>query len=122
VRGIESVYGSVYDSDVSLLPRGSTEDEDVDSSLIEEEKSQPRLAQKRVRILPQARSEYGREFEQPRATPKPPKMPEGRKNRNNSFLWTPKERESQREKELEQQRGGTLWMLLKGGSNGREED
>jgi hypothetical protein len=122
VRGIESVYGSVYDSDVSLLPRGSTEDEDVDSSLIEEEKSQPRLAQKRVRILPQARSEYGREFEQPRATPKPPKMPEGRKNRNNSFLWTPKERESQREKELERQRGGTLWMLLKGGSNGREED
>jgi hypothetical protein len=122
VKGVESVYGSVYDSDVSLLPRGSIEDEDVDSSLIEEEKPQPQLAEKRVRILPQARREYGREFEQPRATPKPPKMPEGRKNRNNSSLWTPEERESHRVKELERQRGGTLRMLLKGGSNGRAED
>jgi hypothetical protein len=122
VKGVESIYGSVYDSDVSLLPRGSIEDEDVDSSLIEEEKHQPQLAEKRVRILPQARREYGREFEQPRATPKPPKMPEGPKNRNNSFLWTPEERESHREKELERRRGGTLRMLLKGGSNGRGED
>lgn len=40
--------------------------------------------QKRVRILSQATNSYGREFEEPRATPKPPRVPE-RKREDSIF-------------------------------------
>jgi hypothetical protein len=94
--------------------------EDSDETIVSEPKRTPIV--KKVRILSQATREYGREFEQPRATPKPPKVLEGRKMREEALLWSAEQREKFREREMNRQKMGTLRMLFKGDIEDNEED
>jgi hypothetical protein len=66
-ESVLSVFSSVKDTaSVVTMPRSVTGEE--------EENERPKTP-KKVRILSQATMQFGREFEQPRATPKPPQRP-----------------------------------------------
>lgn len=110
-----SFRGGETGVEIGTLTRA--EDGSSEVVLVEEEKPK---TPKRVRILSQATREYGSEFERPRATPKPPKVPDGRKSRVDTLLWSAEEREVFRERELERQKRGTLRMMFRG--TPREED
>ena len=107
------------------LPSNTSKEEysssDSDATIMPE-KPQPKPIVKKVRILSQATREYDHEFEQPRATPKPPRVPDGRKMRDDALLWTAEERERFREKEMERQKRGTLRLFFKGIVEENDED
>ena len=116
-----TIRGEFQSSKLPRLPRQQIPTPTPDATIVPEPKPKPIV--KKVRILSQATRAYGSEFEQPRATPKPPKVPEGRKMREDALLWTAEEREKFREKEMERQKRGTLRMLFRGSTvEDNEED
>jgi 5-methylcytosine-specific restriction endonuclease McrA len=79
-----------------------------------------RPKQKRVRILSQATNYYGREFEEPRATPKPPKAPERR--REESIFAQREEPKKRLALKVPFLSGGGGGGERRGGDSGSEDD